>query len=84
MKLVADNKPPLVIVHTGEAMSTGVDGDCRKVHDPASAALKPLPPTVTPVPDGPPVGLRVIMGAFDVTVKLALAESPVVPVTVIV
>jgi hypothetical protein len=33
---------------------------------------------------GPPVGVTVIVGVFDVTVKVALAVSPVFPVTVIV
>src|SRR5208283_3758237 len=47
--------------------------------------LKPVPAIVTPVPEGPPVGLRVIAASeFDVTVKVALAVSPVPPVTVMV
>jgi len=65
----------------------GAVGDCKKVHRPApapSAVLKPVPATVTPVPIGPPVGLTVITGAFDVTVKVADPVSPVIPVTVIV
>ena len=82
MKLVADSCPAEVIEHDTDAKITGVVGFCRKLHRPASAALKPVPPTVIPVPEGPPVGLRVMVGAFDVTVKLALAESPVPPVTV--
>jgi hypothetical protein len=85
VKLVADNEPPVVIVHAGVANNVGVVGDCTSgVHVPTSAALKPLPDMITPVPIGPPVGLTVIVGALVVTVKVALALSPVVPVTVIV
>jgi len=75
VKLVADNMPPEVIEHETDAKITGVVGDCRKLQRPASAALKPVPPTVTPVPEGPPVGERVIVGVFVVTVKVALAVS---------
>ena len=82
MKLVADNAPAEVIEQDTDAKITGVVGDCRTLHRPASAALKPVPPTVTPVPEGPPVGETVVVGAFVVTVKVVLAESPVLPVTV--
>ena len=52
------------------------------VHAPESAGLKPLPPTVTAVPAGPPFGVRVIVGAIVLTVKVAEPVSPVLPLTV--
>ena len=45
-----------------------------------SVVKKPLPKTLTTVPLGPDEGLRVICG--PVTVKTAVAKSPVLPVTV--
>jgi hypothetical protein len=84
-KLLPVNWPEELIVQAGVANSVGTVGDCISGrHVPASAVLKPLPVNVTPVPEGPPVGLRVIVGAFVVTVKVALAASPLLPVTVIV
>jgi len=52
------------------------------VHEPASAVLKPLPVIVTAVPEGPELGARVIVGDVDVMVNVAVAKSPVLPVTV--
>jgi hypothetical protein len=52
------------------------------VHGPASAVLKPLPVIVTGVPLGPVLGVRVIVGDVDVMVNVAVAKSPVLPVTV--
>ena len=43
---------------------------------------KPLPDTVTAVPEGPELGVSVIVGG--VTVKVAAPTSPVLPFTVIV
>ena len=50
----------------------------------ASAGLNPPPLIVTPVPTGPELGLRMIEGEEVVTRKVAVAESPVLPVTLIV
>jgi len=50
-----------------------------------SVTANPLPVTVTPVPNGPSIGVTAIVGPRFVTVKVALATSvAVVPVTVIV
>jgi hypothetical protein len=55
-----------------------------EAHGPGpSAALKPLPVTVTAVPIGPELGTSVIVGVGLVTVNVAEAKSPVEPVTVI-
>ena len=53
------------------------------VHD-VSPVLKPLPLTVTTVPAGAELGMKLIDGEVVVTVNVACAESPVLPVTVIV
>jgi len=42
-----------------------------------SAAANPLPVTLTAVPAGPALGVRVIAGVGVVTVKVAVAKSPV-------
>jgi len=60
----------------------GEAGACPKVHVPASPVLKPLPVTATIVPIEPMLGVSTMNGVLTVTVKLAEAESPVVPVTV--
>jgi hypothetical protein len=52
------------------------------VHGPASPVLKPLPVMVTGVLNGPVLGVRVIVGDVDVMVNVAVAKSPVLPVTV--
>ena len=44
--------------------------------------MKPLPVTATRVLIGPEFGVRTMVGALTVTVKAAVAISPVVPVTV--
>jgi len=52
-----------------------------------SPGLKPLPPTTTVEPTGPPttvLGVRVILGEYGFTVNVEEAESPPLPVTVIV
>jgi hypothetical protein len=54
------------------------------LHAPTSAVAKPLPVIVTEVPAGPVLGVRVNVGVEDGTVKVAVAKSPVDPVTVIV
>jgi hypothetical protein len=41
------------------------------LHEPTSLGLKPLPVIVTAVPAGPLFGVRVIVGAVAVTVKVA-------------
>ena len=51
------------------------------IAQPVSAVLNPLPVTVTEVPAGPELGVRVILGAGRVTVKVAEAKSVVLPVT---
>jgi hypothetical protein len=67
-------------------MTIGAGGDCKIMHaTAASPALKPIPAIATLVPMGPPVGVRVIVGTFVVTVKVALAVSLAAePVTVMV
>ena len=52
------------------------------LHGPASAGLNPLPVTATIVPIGPILGVRIMTGVLTVTVKVAEAESPLLPVTV--
>ena len=47
-----------------------------------SVARNPVPVTVTDVPAGPEVGLNVIDGPGRVTVKAAVAKSPLIPLTV--
>ena len=51
------------------------------IAQPVSAVLNPLPATTTEVPAGPELGVRVILGAGWVTVKVAVAKSPVDPLT---
>ena len=53
------------------------------MHVPVSLA-NPLPVTLTKVPAGPELGVRVIEGDIDVvvTVNVAEPESPVLPSTV--
>ena len=41
VKLVADNVPVESIEHATAVKRTGADGDCRKLHRPESAVLKP-------------------------------------------
>jgi hypothetical protein len=86
VKLVVVNAPERVMKHDGAAANRiGVVGDCRMLHVPGltpSAVLNPCPLIVTPVPLGPKVGLRVMIGTLVVTVKAAVAKSPVEPVTV--
>ena len=83
VKLVADNVPDESMEHETDMNRTGAAGDCRKLQSPASAVLNPCPLTETAVPLGPEVGPRVIVGAIVVTVKAAVAKSPLLPVTVI-
>jgi len=52
------------------------------VHGPVSPVLNPLPVIVTGVLNGPLVGVRVIVGDVEVMVNVAVAKSPVLPVTV--
>jgi|SRR5208282_44891 len=52
------------------------------IHAPASPVLNPLPVIVTGVLNGPVLGIRVIVGDVEVTVNVAVAKSPVLPVTV--
>ena len=70
-------------MHTSAVTMNGLLGVCMKLggpHGPTSAVSKPPPIAVTCVPIGPEVGVRITNG--PVTVKLADAESPVLPVTV--
>ena len=76
---MAVNRPVDEIVQLGDANRTGVDGDCRKLHGPASVMLKPPPVTDTPVPCGPEAGERAMCG--PVTTKLADPISPLLPFT---
>ena len=62
----------------------GDDGDCPNVHAPASPGLKLLPVTAMLVPIGAELGVRTMNGVLVVTFRVAAAESPVEPVTVIV
>jgi hypothetical protein len=52
----------------------------RGKHEPVSPEAKPPPEIVTGVPSGPEVGIRVIVAGS--TVNVALAVSPVLPLTV--
>jgi hypothetical protein len=54
------------------------------VHGPTSAGLNPPPVIITTVPDGPEAGLSAMAGVVDVTVKVAFAKSPPLPVTMMV
>jgi hypothetical protein len=47
-----------------------------------SANRNPVPATTTEVPAGPDVGVSVILGPGRVSVKAAVAISPLVPLTV--
>jgi len=49
---------------------------------PTSAVLKPLPVMVTAVRTGPEFGVSTRVAVFRVTVKAAVAKSPVLPLTV--
>jgi hypothetical protein len=80
VKLLPVNAPDAVIVQETAVKRTGLAGDCRKLHSPASAVLKPLPVTETAVVACPDVGDTAIDG--PVTVNPAEPISPVVPVTV--
>jgi len=79
-------RSPLVLMVQESAVTIfGAAGDCMKLpvglHGlAASAVSNPPPVAVTWVPIGPELGVRVRNG--PVTVKLAEAESPVLPVTV--
>jgi hypothetical protein len=81
VKLLPLNRPEEVMVQV-EAVTMFVGVLKTLVHAPASPLLKPLPPTVTAVPAEPPVGVRVMVGAVVVTVKVAAPVSPVLPLTV--
>jgi len=70
------------MLHDTDVKRIGAAGDCRKLQSPASAVLNPCPLTETAVPLGPVVGPRVIVGPWVVTVKAAVAKSPLLPVTV--
>lgn len=50
-------------------------------HGPASAVLKPFPLRVTAVETGPEFGVRTKVAVFRVTVRAAVAMSPLLPVT---
>jgi len=66
-------------VHVG-FVTTLLDDDvdvCRIVHVPSSPVENPLPDTVTRAVNGPDEGFNEIAG--PVTVKVADAESPVLP-----
>lgn len=79
-----DNWPDPVIVHVAEATITGLDGDWPKVHVPRSPELNPPPVTAIWTPIAAAFGVGTMNGALVVTVKVLEAESPLVPVTVIV
>ena len=69
-----------MIVHVGAlTMFAGVLNTDE--HAPASAVLKPLPLRVTAVETGPEFGVRVKVAVFRVTVRAAVAISPLLPVT---
>jgi len=72
---------PFEIVHVGLLMM--LSGVLAMLQD-VSAVLNPLPKIVTAVPAGPVLGTRVIVGAGEVTVNVALAKSPLLPVAVMV
>jgi hypothetical protein len=69
---------PLEIVQAGLVVRP--DGPLVKVPK-VSPLLNPLPVTETTVPTGPDVGLKVMEGVETVTVKAAVAKSPVLPRT---
>jgi len=66
VKLLPVNAPEPVIVHETEAKRTGLAGDCKKLHKPASAVLKPLPVTETGEVTGPDVGDNTMFGPVTV------------------
>jgi hypothetical protein len=72
--------PEADIVHVPSVMMVG-NGISPRTQAPASAGLKPLPEIVTAVLTGPELGVRVIVGVGLVTVNVAAAISPDVPVT---
>jgi hypothetical protein len=78
------------MVHDTDAKRMGAPGDCAKLQSPASGKLKRPPDTETAVPGAPEDGLRsmnAVVGGrllIPVTVKTALAVSPVLPLTVII
>lgn len=76
-------EPPLAIVHDVAVVMSG-SGVLESVQGPTSPTANPLPVTVTTVPRGPELGLRVIFGELVVTVNVAEPKSPSVPVAVIV
>lgn len=76
-------EPPLAIVHDTAVVMSG-SGVLESVQAPTSPTANPLPVTVTTVPRGPEVWLRVIFGELVVTVNVAEPKSPSVPVAVIV
>jgi len=81
VKLVPVNWPEAVIEHTGKAMMLAGVLEML-VHGPTSPLLNPLPVIVTAVPGEPEVGVSVITGAVETKVNVAVAKSPVLPVTV--
>jgi hypothetical protein len=68
-------------MHVDAPTIIGLGGVCEKAQRPASAGLKPLPVIETVLPLFPELGLRTIVGAGAVTVKTAVAKSPLVPLT---
>jgi hypothetical protein len=81
MKPVPSNWPVAVIVHDDDDTMTGEAGACEKVQGPAaSAVLNPPPATVIIVPSGAAFGEITMNGA--ITLKVAEAESPVLPTKV--
>jgi hypothetical protein len=76
------NCPEAFIVHVDDATISGLDGDCPIVHVPASPELNPPPVRAILVPTTPDFGVGTMNGALVVTLKLAEAASPDVPVTV--
>jgi hypothetical protein len=71
---------PLLRVHVGAAtIFTGVLRTL--VHAAASPVLNPLPVIVTPARTGPELGVNVSDGVLVTTINVAVAKSPVPPVT---
>jgi len=75
------NWPAELMVQVAAFTISGEAGACPKVHVPASPVLKPLPVTEILVPIGAALGLMVIVGAFEVTMKGGSEISPLLPFT---
>jgi len=66
VKLLPVNWPAAVIVHETAVNRTGLAGDCKKLHRPASPVLNPRPVTDTGVVTGPDEGNSRMIGPVTV------------------